>query len=173
MLLFEPWVGSNYRRNGLNGHRVLVLGESHYGHPHEEVSSFTIECIEGMAKVEKGHAFFTKTAKLLVETSAPLTLDEKKAFWDSVAFFNYVQSFPSSTARKRPTRTMWETAATVFPSVVAELSPTFILVLGRALYANLPDLSTNAVLCPIPHPSSFGFRPAIWRPVVRQALLET
>jgi len=175
MLLFRPWVGQNYSLAGFCGRRVLVLGESHYGKTEEETPSFTVECIEGMAKAEKGHAFFTKTAKLFLESSIgePLTRDTRSKFWDSVAFFNYVQSFPSTMARRRPTPEMWQKAAMVLPSVLAELKPAFVLVLGRALSANLPALGAPANLFHIPHPSSFGFRPQEWRPRVLSALAFT
>ena len=33
MRVFEPWIGTQYRTTGLDGLRVLVLGESHYGAP--------------------------------------------------------------------------------------------------------------------------------------------
>lgn len=172
MLLFRPWIGPSYRSPGFCGHRILILGESHYGMPEEEAPSFTIECIEDMAKAERGHGFFTKTAKLFLEreSGVPLSQSERSTFWDSVAFFNYVQSFPSTTARRRPTPAMWQLASTVFPLVMRELQPSFVLVLGKALSQNLPKIEEKAIFFHVPHPSSFGFRPQEWRPHVLSAL---
>ncbi|WP_196768932.1 hypothetical protein [Xanthomonas arboricola] len=172
MLLFHPWIGPNYQVLGFSGHRILILGESHYGMPEDESPSFTVECIEGMAKAKHGHSFFTKTAKIFLEreSGVPLTQSERSNFWDRVAFFNYIQCFPSKTARTRPTPAMWKFASTVFPLVIQELQPTFVLVLGNALKQNLPEIKTKATFFYVPHPSSFGFRPQEWRPQVLSAL---
>lgn len=101
---FDPWIGDRYARNGLHGRRILVLGEAHYGRPEEETAGFTRECIDGMALVSRGHAFFTKIAKMLlgVVDARPLTLEEKEQVWSSVAFFNYIPGFPGEKSRIRP-----------------------------------------------------------------------
>ena len=173
MRLFDPWIGENYNESGLGGVRVALLGEAHYGTPDRQTSDFTYWCINNLAKVERGHAFFTKVAKLFidVEPGVPLSLEQKCAFWDSVAFTNYVQSFPSGKARVRPSAEMWSHAAECLPATLAELDADFVLVLGKSLANRLPPLPLvdPATLCYVPHPSSFGFRPQRWRSSVLSA----
>ena len=172
MRLFEPWQGPLYNSEGLSGRRVLILGESHYGKPEEETARFTRECVEFMAKAEKGHRFFTVVAKLLLNEAAGVRLTQRRRcwFWDRVAFYNYIQSFPSTTSRVRPTSTMWSYAALCLPGVLAELRPDLVLVLGRELGRRIPAIPAPLDVCVIPHPSSFGFRFVEWVASVQQAL---
>jgi hypothetical protein len=172
MRLFEPWQGPLYRAEGLFGRRVLILGESHYGKAEEETARFTRDCVEYMAKAEKGYRFFTVVAKLLLNEPAGVKLSQERRrwFWDRVAFYNYVQRFPSTTSRVRPTASMWSQAAQCLPAVISELSPDFMLVLGCELRSRIPTIPPPTMVCAVQHPSSFGFRHAEWLPFVQTAL---
>jgi hypothetical protein len=158
MRLFDPWVGNRYKSEGLDGRRVLILGEAHYGKPEEETSVFTRECVESLARGPNPTKFFTIIAKLLLGVPAGTSLShaDRSEFWDRVAFHNYVQSFPCSESRVRPTPAMWQIAAQCLPEVLMTLRPQFVLVLGRALAARAPSVEP-AKRIEIAHPSSFGF----------------
>jgi hypothetical protein len=172
MWLFEPWVGKSYDAEGFFGRRVLILGESHYGTPEQETASFTRECVESLAKAANGHRFFTVVAKLLFGTSpgVKLSRDQRSWLWDRVAFYNYIQAFPSHTSRVRPTGEMWSTAAQCFPALLQRLRPEFVLVLGRELAERIPPIPPPTSVCAIPHPSSFGFAQTRWGKIVQAAL---
>jgi hypothetical protein len=172
MWLFEPWVGQSYDADGFFGRRVLILGESHYGTPEQETASFTRECVESLAKAASGHRFFTVVAKLLLGAPPGVSLsrDQRTWFWDRVAFYNYIQAFPSHTSRVRPTGEMWSAAAQCFPALLQRLRPDFMLVLGRELAERIPRIPPPTTVCAIPHPSSFGFQQTLWSKNVQVAL---
>jgi hypothetical protein len=173
MRTFDPWEGDAYRTSGLNGLRVLVLGESHYGKPVELLPTFTQGVVRSLG-IDSRHRFFTATAKLLLNTppGIPLTDCARASFWRRVAFYNYIQEFVGTVPRTRPTKEMWQQAGNYLPAVVAELNPQLMLVLGKALASWLPDLPANLKVCRVPHPSSFGFKLGRWQQEVEGALAE-
>ena len=107
MYRFRPWIGENYQQ-GRWGKRVLVLGESHYqwdeNMPIDNWPTLTIECVE---EIISGHAqgrwqaFWTKVA--VASLGHTSTLDEKRTFWHSVAFYNYIQHCVGFGPYARPT----------------------------------------------------------------------
>jgi hypothetical protein len=165
-------VGQSYDADGFFGRRVLILGESHYGTTEQETASFTRECVESLAKAASGHRFFTVVAKLLLGAPPGVSLsrDQRTWFWDRVAFYNYIQAFPSHTSRVRPTGEMWSAAAQCFPALLQRLRPDFVLVLGRELAERIPRIPPPTTVCAIPHPSSFGFQQTLWSKNVQVAL---
>jgi hypothetical protein len=169
---FEPWVGPLYRDKGFEGLRVLVVGESHYGRPEEEKPSFTRDWVERFASGTQGNRFFTVVSKLLLETptNERLRLEQRRQLWDRLAFYNYVQSFPGSKSRVRPSRALWDAAAACLPWVINDLQPQFLLILGRDLEKQILRHLPSVSACPIPHPSSFGFKRVEWSGAVRAAL---
>jgi hypothetical protein len=185
---FLPWVGENYQ-NGLNGLRTLVLGESHYESSNNpDISNSpreTILCIEEQASGDWAKAFWTKTASALIGRRP--TLEDKKLFWHSVAFYNYVQYSAGFGPRVRPPPESWEKSKLPFEEVLNELKPELIVALGYRLMAMLPDLNGHegptidsapqprtwlyphplgrALVFNIRHPSS-AFSPPSWYPLV-------
>ncbi|GAB3022965.1 hypothetical protein GCM10027285_00790 [Oleiagrimonas citrea] len=92
---------------------MLILGESHYDLPEREVPEYTCKWVRDYAEHGKTNRFFTVVTKLflgLPNGSSPSS-DERSAFWQRVAFHNYIQSFPGERARLRPTAAMWADAA--------------------------------------------------------------
>lgn len=185
---FLPWVGKNYGR-GFNGLRTLVLGESHYESANNpDISnsrSETVSCIEEQVSGDWTYAFWTKTASALLGRKP--TLDDKKQFWHSVAYYNYVQESAGSGPRIMPAQKSWHMSELPFKEVLQELKPDFIVALGYRLWDMLPDLNghegpriesapqprtwiyphTNgcAFLFNIKHPSS-GFSPTHWHDLI-------
>lgn len=173
MRVFDAWEGDDYRTSGLNGVRVLILGESHYGNPEELAPTFTQGVVRSLG-IESRHRFFTAAAKLLLNSPAgvPLTDSERARFWQRVAFYNYIQEFVGTTPRTRPTKKMWQQAGNCLPAVVSELNPQLMLVLGKALASWLPELPASLKVCRVPHPASFGFQLGKWQLDVQGALAE-
>lgn len=139
---FLPWVGKNYQA-GLNGLRTLVLGESHYhGGVNPEINSrpnFTIECIQEQVDGEFTFAFWTKIATTMIGRKP--TLEDKQQFWNSVAFYNYVQDSVGSGPRIAPQSESWEKSEVPFEEVLENLKPHFIVALGYRMWDRLPNLN--------------------------------
>lgn len=160
---FEPWVGKHYWREGLDGVRVLILGESHHdgGGKNAEVDSkYTIAVVRKLA-IDGRYAFFTKVQQLVLGIGPGHISDaDRSGFWGRVAFCNYVQSIVGDGPRKRPTMAMWEEARVPLTETLSELTPHFLLVLGRELGRHLPQSLTPPPLqrCHVPHPSWPKFR---------------
>ena len=188
---FDPWVGDNYWRGFEGRPRLLILGESHYGGDPPDKSltqELTREYAEGMWL----HRFWTGIMQVVAGRDR--TEIDRMHFWQSVAFYNFIQEFVAGP-RTRPAPEAWRFARPAFAAVLEALRPQALLVLGVCLWNNLPnsgregptlqvgELSRKSWLYPlsessevlaagINHPSSWGFRWETWHPVVA-ALLET
>lgn len=137
---FLPWIGSEYQK-GINGKRILVLGESHYcENAKDAVSSLTIDIIKDLFDENSFHEpyknTYTKFAKAL--EGGDIDLLGKKRIWNSIAFYNYVQ-VPISEARKAPTAAEFRGAEEAFFQVLEQLQPDYVIVWGQRLYDNLPN----------------------------------
>lgn len=171
MRVFNPWVGSKYWSAGLGGVRVLILGESHYGDIGTESATFTTEVVKEWAQ-DKRNRFFTVTQKLVagMDTNKWVTDEQRAAFWEQVAFYNFVQAFPGPGPRYRPTEAMWVAASPAFLSTIAELKPQVVVVLGIKLQGYLPDIPNGIHVCFAQHPSSRGFQYGQWQPAIQAAI---
>jgi hypothetical protein len=115
---FEPSIGKHYGMDSPFGIPVMILGESHYG-AQGETRSFTKYVIKDVKSGKKRHAFFRNVAKaFLVDPRSP---SQRKAFWDSVVFYNYVQT--SVEPGTRPAVKTWLAAQEPFLEVLASLEP--------------------------------------------------
>ncbi|WP_424945856.1 hypothetical protein [Candidatus Spongiihabitans sp.] len=196
---FTPWVGKNYRQcSGTFKKRVLVLGESHYQWDKDvSLSSYptlTNECIEEQLSGQNTYRFWTMIASVFYRCYP--TPKDKKTFWHSVAFANFVQESVGCSSRVRPTREMWEKGRLAFNEMLAELCPDVVAVLGYDLWENLgesddkgPDIPNakkehgetwfypypngKALAFPIMHPSSSHFKYADWDACLKSAIEAT
>ena len=143
----------------------MILGESHYGESQEETEDFTRLWIQSYSNANRANRFFTVVTKLLlgISTGSNLSPNRRREVWNHVAFYNYVQRFPSTTARVRPSPQLWKEAEAPFEQVLRELAPDVVLILGRELEKHaVCQIPSSIVVCAIPHPSSFGFRRNEW-----------
>lgn len=170
--MFDPWVGPRYTSEGLDGMRLLVLGESHYGSKSDEEPTFTYNIIRRLARVEdRPGRYYSVTATLLLDlpSARHLSLEARRDFWDRVAFYNYVQTFPGETAGIRPTLEMWEAAQEPFLSTLGELDPHVVVVTGKELDSHVPRLPAHMTRIVIPHPSR-AFSYSKWGPDVHNQI---
>jgi hypothetical protein len=165
---FDPWIGDRYRSEGIDGVRLLVLGESHYGPKSCEVPHYTCELVRLWGQ-QRRHRFYSSIQRLVVGGQGWLSSAERRAFWDRVAFYNFVQSLVGERPRERPTPEMWEAAHQPFEATIEELKPQVMLILGWQLHQNLPSLPGWLTVCAVPHPSSPGFRYLDWQQTVKAA----
>lgn len=137
---FRPWVGKYYRNRGWHGRRLLVLGESHYSRSKAAnrdrrlTQRWVRSCLSG----DDGSSFFTLVAELV---HGRRDIDDASwcRAWDSIAFYNYVQSVVIPGPRVPPTEQQWAAAQRPFIAVLQSLRPDGILVLGKRLWSRLPD----------------------------------
>jgi hypothetical protein len=119
--------------------------------------------------------------ELFAETNAKacksyfLFLDGKgirAAFWEMVAYCNFIQSFPGARSRIRPSQEMWSMGRESLLLTVHELKPQLVIVLGKELKGHLPELPEGVQVCGVPHPSGRGFALNVLQPIVRSAIAE-
>jgi hypothetical protein len=190
---FLPWVGARYS-DGFAGKRTLILGESHYKWKGiadiNQWRSITQTLVQEQCDGHYRKAFWTKTAKAFLGHCP--TLEEKRTFWSSVAFYNYVQESAGDAPRIAPRMESWASSQEAFKEVLISLNPDFVLILGYRLAANLrvfliergEDIlgaesvatykiatgsGTRCIGYPIKHPSS-GFDGGAWHPYIMKAL---
>jgi hypothetical protein len=154
--MFDPWIGQHYSTVGLNGLRILILGEAHYGEPGEEDPNFTKVIVKKCAQDER-FRFFTVTQKIVSGVTGYITDEMRKRFWEYVAFYNFIQEFPGSKPRIRPTDKMWSEAKEPYAQTLDELKPDVVIVLGSGLAGRLPKIENSIAFCYIHHPASCGF----------------
>lgn len=190
-IFFQPWVGKHY--GSRFGKRVLILGEAHYQWDKgtDQYPELTQEAIRAQMSGEYTYAFWTRVAGAFIGHKPDL--EEKGEFWQSVAFYNYVQEFVGFGPKLAPTPEMWSRSVPGFVELLDRLSPQAIIVMGYRLWNHVPDLDGSAdfamddgkgmrtwryplkhggsaLAYPIRHPSS-GFNGAKWHPFIRKAIV--
>ena len=188
---FGPWVGNSYWRGFEGGPRLLILGESHYDGDDSD-KSFTQRLTRDYAEGKLHHRFWTMTMQVVAGRDKAEI--DRMRFWQSVAFYNFIQEIVGSGPRMRPSAEAWRSARRPFEAVLNTLRPQAMLVLGKVLWDYLPNSGREGPklrvgescreswLYPLPepsevlatsinHPSSVGFSRKKWHPVV-DALLK-
>lgn len=152
LCFFEPWVGDNYEDGGIFHKKILVLGESHYcgecdgkcgfkSYPDGCKPDFTTDTIQKYLdpklKRENWMRTYLKFERSLfgVETS----LEDRKAIWNSIAFYNYLQ-VAMNKSRQAGTYQDYIDAQAPFLEVLEELQPDLVIVWGvTRLFNNMPE----------------------------------
>lgn len=157
---FNPWVGKNYEQ-GINGKKVLVLGESHYCAPVEsrrctghicnqenakKCSDFTIETMNEFVYSYWGgkyqQTFLTFERQV---TNKELSQEEREEFWNSLMFYNYLQ-YALEGPRQEPSPTqwkMWAQSEEAFEELLQKYLPDKIIVWGKRLFEALPEWDSS------------------------------
>jgi hypothetical protein len=113
-VIFTPWVGKDYYNNENKNKRIMVLGESHYCNRWEWDEKHQKECwatkekkcnerdfhinllldyYNADDKRGKFHIWFRTFTKFTNVFSGKKCEDKEKiSFWNSVVFYNYVQT---------------------------------------------------------------------------------
>ncbi|MCL2183481.1 MAG: hypothetical protein FWB85_08440 [Chitinispirillia bacterium] len=146
---FEPWVGKNYSKNGYDGKKILILGESHYcdscsaADNEKCCSDMTNKVINDYLNYKNGRGDFvpwmnTFTRFTNVFLDKTCDTEEINNFWNSVIFYNYVQR-ELEGPRKSPTKEMFKMSEKAFFEVLDEHAPDIIIAWGERLNGNMPD----------------------------------
>ena len=135
---FLPWKGRSYE-TGINGKRLLILGDSHYFNTPGEVKGedttrrLVKECIEG-----DGHPFFWRIHELVASVmpkragSSPTV----QQTYNSIAFYNYLVTSKLEHGSGGQKAAMYHASEEAMIAVIAELKPSHILILGQKTWNN-------------------------------------
>lgn len=148
-VFFLPWVGKHYVK-GFKGRRLLILGESHY--PWEDENrkmsdplypELTRDCVRDAVERTMNMNFwkFIEQAHTNVERSnLPVRGD---CFWNSIAFYNFVQVAVGTGPRQAPSRENFVSAHSAFRIVLDAIKPERIVVCGKRLWRNMEEVSNE------------------------------
>lgn len=103
---FIPWVGKDYAADGFRGKRIMALGESHYVAKEmvPNQAHWTCQCVAEQVATDYRFRFWSGIAKSFLGEIPDLA--QRRAFWHSIAFYNYVQEIVGDKPRDRPTPAM-------------------------------------------------------------------
>lgn len=146
---FIPFVGTNYVSGGIFGHRVMVLGESHYcdeGCPNCGEPSAYPGCLSLTQRVVNDYLdpnaewqpwmnTFLKFERSLVGRET--TPDERCTIWQSILFYNYLQ-VAMGGPRVAGTSAQYDAARDAFYEILDRFVPDYIIVWGQRLWESLP-----------------------------------
>lgn len=138
---FVPFVGPRYEE-GIDGARVLLLGESHYRKEgldnSPEITRPYTRTVFGdrtePTRTAGDGRYFPPLDRLLTNNAAPPN-KQAAAAWEKVAFSNLIQEFVGASAGGSRTGTQFRNGTRVHVEhVLPVLRPDVILVLGRATW---------------------------------------
>ena len=132
-ILFQPYVGPSYAMAPV---RMLILGESHYGEPHEDAAESTRHVVHMWQSRAWSVRYLTVASRIVTGLRA-CEVDRDAAF-SSLAFYNFVQvCMPDVMVRPTPVQARQSHPA--FREMLAVCDPTHVLATGRGfLWHNMP-----------------------------------
>jgi len=140
--LIWPWVGENYRALP-ERRRLFVLGESMY-RPETESGPYDPGTLIWLIRAtlcgewRPRRNFYQRVHYVL--TGQPwcnMAGADRQAFWDRIAFYNYVQWPVPGGPGCRPDERMWTESGQHFQEVFSRLTPGGVVVLGHELWCRL------------------------------------
>lgn len=145
---FAPWKPPGDPR--FKSIRLLIVGESHYDEgeppPPDQMASFTIDIVTRWgAKAEGYKRFFGNIYATFNDHGAHWSSDEFKRFWNSVYFYNYVQSFVHGGSGERPTAKQFSDSADAFHVALDDIKPEAIVVMGRQVWKSMTERNAEKV----------------------------
>ncbi len=195
--MFTPWVGSRFGTAGspLASKRLLVLGESHHAEEHPVgavVPSMTRDVFwkyRNEPWCRWMRTFDNIAAAVTGVKKSEVGVAGVHAFWDQVAFYNYVPVVAAGAARQRPMPAQFKAGDEPFRLQLAELQPGAVIVCGYELWARMTAVHAQQYAddpwrpssafarlgeARIPalrmvHPST-AFSPRRWTPLIRELL---
>lgn len=147
---FEPWVGRNYKNGGIFGKKILALGDSHYCDSCVDcgvaggvscIPDFTKEVISDYLDGYYGKQGWPTTMKKferLISGNENTERSDAIAIWNSISFYNFLQTANNSNARVPYYGEYYEKSLPYFWTVLDELSPDIVIVWGKKVWGYLP-----------------------------------
>lgn len=154
--MIDLWLGSDY---GLACNGIFVLGESTYGE-----APPLVQYIPTWIRREVRDTTFARIFNAFSgRHTSRASVAERDAFWQSIAFYNFVTRSVGPTRRHRPTETDYRSARPSLATVLQQHLPAGVIILGteQATYSapvvrevGIPSVTTR-------HPTSYGLRTCI------------
>lgn len=177
-VFFEPWVGNDYWNGGFKGQKILVVGNSHYCSDRDACSNcgvdgycFDYDCSEFTSGViskylersiwEPWMLTYEKFERALCGYRTDK--NDARNIWDSIAFYNYLQTAVSSWTDQGNDSDYYNSQA-AFWEVLEDLRPDCIIMWGSRVWNMTPGFNgcedsyelsdgTQIPVLSIPHPS--------------------
>lgn len=152
----DVWIGSNFQAPTKG---VLILGESTYG------AGSVADLIRGWIYGARDQTFSRIFNAFSGHHTDDAKLVERAAFWDSVAFCNFVQEPVGLTCDDRPDDSHYRGAVLSLPRVLQIIRPRAVLILGSEQGAHSRTVvSQLGIPCVVaPHPTGYGVETATLR----------
>lgn len=99
------------------------------------------------------HPHFTKIMSAVKNFRQSFSRGEKLEFWNSVAYYNFLQEFVSDT-RVNPAKDAWERGKIAFCEVLGVLTPDLIICFSARNGARIHSLAGSIPVAVVNHPSS-------------------
>jgi hypothetical protein len=131
-----PWIGTQYLK-GYWGTRILIVGESHYNN-HKRIVGKSLSMLTKDVLVESQFDLDWKS-RFLTNIAASFIghipdASERSGFWNSVAFYNYIQNASIPRPGTAPTHEMLSTSLEGFKNVISTLRPKLILIFSYRVW---------------------------------------
>ena len=139
---FCPYIGKHYSEANK---KLLIVGASHYCAADDFDSDFTINCMkkylnykQGVAESPGGYTrTYTRFANVAI--GRKLSSQEVVAFYQKIAYYNYLQDPEGDTAKdKHPDKFNEEKHLCLFKKVLNELKPDIAVIWGEKVWQTLP-----------------------------------
>ena len=143
------WIGPEYLAPGYSGVRLLLLGERPLGGLPLEQESLGASPPHTKATVRR--RFWRNVARLAQGGGREL---DSELLWSKVAYATYLRT-GLSLGKRVPSPEMWTEGQREFVSLMEQLAPDCVLVLGYRLYVHLAELGTAG-----PEPETRSYRHA-------------
>ena len=191
----QPFIGNYYFAKKP---RILIVGHNHYcANPEEEfVPEITLDVLSRYLKarhdgspIESDVHSFLSFEKAMIRGGDNVSPDESLSFWNSVAFYNYVQ-YPNTTEDKIKVMIsqQYKDSYDGFFEILRFLKPDYVIAWGKQNYERMPPISFsnldfegqyactyhledgyNVKVLGIQHPS-VAFSPSVWGPIIERFL---
>ncbi len=137
---FLPWVGEKYDSNGIFGKKIMILGQSHYGHCSEEERMFTNNVLSGYLNSGESVSSELRTFKVFERSlyGKETNLNDRRSIWESLIFYNYVQNSVGDSAGVAPKKKDYIESEDAFFQVLEKYRPEYVIVWGTSTWYNLP-----------------------------------
>lgn len=122
-----PWVPEGW---SANPRRLLVLGESAYAGSFAPEHALAKNWVPAYLRQEVPDPLYSKVANAIRGASHGMGLAARRAFWNEVAFANFVVLAEGTQATARPTPAEYRTAAKGLAAMLDDLHPQGVWIWG-------------------------------------------